>query len=171
MTESPEIPEAKDPFEKRVAITIAILAAVLSFISNHGDDAKTDAILMNTEASNQWAFYQAKSIKEHVDNGNASLAALLTSEAKRDEIIKHLNEEAKRYSSEKAEIKLKAESLTAESHAASLVNNRCDRASLILQLAIILSSVAILSRWKPIWYFGIFVGVGGAIIGATAFLL
>ena len=104
-------------------------------------------------------------------NGNASLAALLTTDARHQEIVNHLNEEAKRYSLEKAEIKLKAESMTAESHAASLVNNRCDRASLILQLAIILSSVAILSRWKPIWYFGIFIGFGGAIIGATAFLL
>ena len=147
MTESPEIPEAKDPFEKRVAITIAILAAVLSFISNHGDDAKTDAILMNTEASNQWAFYQAKSIKEHVDNGNASLAALLTTDAKHQEIIKHLNEEAKRYSLEKAEIKLKAESLTAESHAASLVNNRCDRAPLILQVVLGLDAETIASAF------------------------
>ena len=171
MAESPEIPEAKDSFEKRVAITIAILAAILSFISNHGDDAKTDAILKTTEASNQWAFFQAKSIKEHIDNGNASLAALLTADAERDKIIGRLNEEAKRYKAEKTEIELDAKKLTAESKAATSVNNRCDLASLILQLSIILSSVAILSRWKPMWYFGIFVGVGGAVIGATAFLL
>ena len=171
MSESPEIPEAKDPFEKRVAITIAIIAAILSFISNYGDDAKTDAILKNTEAGDQWAFYQAKSIKEHTDHNSASLASLLPVDAKRDEMINHLNDEAKRYGDEKKEIKTKAEELAKESQAASAVNNRCDRASLVLQLAIILSSVAILSRWRAIWYFGVAIGLGGAVFGATAFFL
>lgn len=45
MPEAPEIPEAKDPFEKQVAISIAALAVALSVIGNKGDNAKTDAII------------------------------------------------------------------------------------------------------------------------------
>ncbi len=45
MAEAPEIPEAKDPFEKRVAVTIAVLAVVLAVVGNKGDNAKTDAII------------------------------------------------------------------------------------------------------------------------------
>ena len=37
MADAPEIPEANDPFEKRVAVTIALIAIVLSFIQNAGD--------------------------------------------------------------------------------------------------------------------------------------
>ncbi len=44
MSEDVEVPEAKDPFEKRIAISIAIIAVLLSYISMKGDNAKTDAI-------------------------------------------------------------------------------------------------------------------------------
>jgi hypothetical protein len=60
MPDAPEIPEAKDPFEKRVALTIAIIAICLSFVGNLGDNAKTDAIIKTNEASDQWGFFQAK---------------------------------------------------------------------------------------------------------------
>lgn len=60
MAEAPEIPEANDPFEKQVAVTIACLAVVLAFIGNKGDNAKTDAIIKTNEASNQWGYFQAK---------------------------------------------------------------------------------------------------------------
>ena len=56
MPEAPEIPEASDPFEKRAAATIAILAVALAVIGSKGDNAKTDV------AANRWAHYQSKSI-------------------------------------------------------------------------------------------------------------
>ena len=57
MPDAPEIPEAKDPFDKRVALTIAIIAICLSFVSNLGDNAKTSAILKTSEASDQWNYF------------------------------------------------------------------------------------------------------------------
>ena len=60
MSETPEIPEANDPFSKQVAITIALLAVVLAVIENKGDNAKTDAIIKTSEASNRWGYYQSK---------------------------------------------------------------------------------------------------------------
>lgn len=61
MPDAPEIPEAKDPFDKRVALSIAIIAICLSFVANLGDNAKTSAILKTSEASDQWNYFQAKS--------------------------------------------------------------------------------------------------------------
>ena len=43
------IPEAKDAFEKQVAVTIASLAVVLAVIGNKGDNAKTDAIIKTND--------------------------------------------------------------------------------------------------------------------------
>ena len=63
MPDAPEIPAAKDPFEKRAALTIAIIAICLSFVSNLGDNAKTSSILKTSEASDQWSYFQAKSTK------------------------------------------------------------------------------------------------------------
>ena len=78
MADAPELPEAKDPFEKTIALTIAIIAVVLSFVENQGDNAKTDAIVKTGEMSNQWAYYQSKSLKENLAETSATLLGNLT---------------------------------------------------------------------------------------------
>ena len=50
MADTPEIPEATDPFEKRVAISIAVLAVIMSLVGNLGDNAKTSSIIETNEA-------------------------------------------------------------------------------------------------------------------------
>ena len=77
MAEAPEIPEANDPFEKRAAVTIAILAVVLAVVGNKGDNAKTDAIIKTNEATNQWSYFQAKGIKGSIASAEQELLTLL----------------------------------------------------------------------------------------------
>src|SRR4051812_50221216 len=73
MSDAPEIPEATTDFEKKIALTIAILAVVLSLVNNLGDNSKTDAIIKTNQASDRWAYYQAKGIKENMAGMHASL--------------------------------------------------------------------------------------------------
>jgi hypothetical protein len=112
MPDAPEIPAAKDPFEKRVALTIAIIAICNSFVVNHGDNAKTAAILKTSEALDQWGYFQAKSTKAQLSAMHGDLLIRLStgerSEESRNNAIK-LGQEARRYDLEKAEIKTKAE--------------------------------------------------------------
>ena len=174
MPEAPEIPEATDPFEKRVAISIAILAVLLSFIGSHGDNAKTDLILKTNEATNQWGYYQAKSIKGQMAGMQGALLAAVSGaqpdEARTKEIAR-LKAEAERHEHEKEEIKKQAETLQAQAAVGSKVNDRCDLASLMLQIAVVICSVAILSRWRAFWFAGLALGAAGAVAGATAFLM
>src|SRR5712671_537359 len=104
MADTPEIPEAADPFEKRV--TIAVLAVILSFVGNLGDNAKTDAIIKTNEASNQWGYFQAKGIKGQMAAMQGELLAALggaqPDEARTKEIAR-LHAETARYETEKAE--------------------------------------------------------------------
>ncbi len=174
MPEAPEIPEATSDFEKKIALTIAMLAVVLSLVNNRGDASKTEAIIKTNQATDHWMYYQAKGIKGQMagmqasllrDLGGANLAPAGQQNAT------HLQEEAKRYDSEKAEIKSEAEKLQAEAGKLSKVNDRCDLAALLLQIGIVICSVAILSEWKPFWFAGIAMGVIGAIVGTTAFLM
>lgn len=172
MADTPEIPEASDPFEKRVAITIAILAVILSFVGNLGDNAKTDSILKTNEASNQWGYFQAKSIKGQMAGMEGSmLGALGQPDEARTKEIARLKADAERYDQEKGEIKKAAEALQTHATVDSKVNDRCDFASLLMQIAIVISSVAILSRWHGFWIAGIALGLAGAIAGATAFMM
>jgi hypothetical protein len=169
MADTPELPEARDSFEKMVALTIAVMAIIASVVSNHGDNAKTDAILKTNQATDQWGYFQAKSLKQHMDELTAMvLQAQPGVDAAK---LEKLHQSAAQYDSDKAEIKTKAEELGKESATLQAINDRCDEASLILQIAIILTSIAILSRWKPLWFTGMALGAVGAAIGVTSFMM
>lgn len=174
MPELPEIPEAADPFEKRVALTIAILAVVLSFIGNLGDNAKTEAVLKTNEATNKWGYFQAKSIKGQLSKLEGDIITHLGGAAlpdKSKELLEKLKADSERYETEKAEIKTEAEHLVTEAKHESEVNELCDKASLFLQIGVVICSVSILSGWKPFWFIGIGLGIVGIAFGIGAFSL
>jgi Domain of unknown function (DUF4337) len=170
MEEARELPHANDPFEKRVAWSIAVAAVILSIISMWGDHAKTTAIIRTNESSDQWEFYQAKSIKKHIVESENHIIDLLKSGSK------GINEagpgetrekEKTRYDEELKEIKAKAEELSGEARHEILINQRCDLGELILQVTIVLFSAAILSHWKKLWILGIITSLAGVLVGIS----
>lgn len=169
-TESPEIPAAKDRFEKIVAVSIACMAVVLSLITDHADDAKTDAILSTNEATNAWSYFQAKSTKQHVTESELHLVGALD-RPDEAEMTAKLQAELARYEAEKEEIKAKAEELAAKATRASAVDERAGQGGLFLQLAIVLASIAILARWSKLWWVSLLVAVIGAGIGLSSWML
>lgn len=174
MPDAPEIPEARDPFDKRVALTIAIIAICLSFVTNLGDNAKTSAILRTSEASDQWNYFQAKSTKALLAGMHGDMIMRLSSEERFDDAKNRaiqLGKDAQRYDVEKAEIKKEAEALVANAKHFSAINDRCDQAALLLQIAVIVCSVAILGQSHKFWWLGMVLGIAGVVVGATAYLL
>jgi hypothetical protein len=173
MTESPEIPEAKDPFERRVALSIAVLAVILSIVATIGDDAKLEGLLSATRASNSWAYFQAKSIKEHSFLMQGELLEAVNSQAidnaKRAELLGKYQKEMKRYGNEKEEIQKKAEDFEKLVELKIKANDRCDMATMLLQIAIVFGSVSILVRWKAFWGLSLLLGLAGILTAATIF--
>jgi hypothetical protein len=173
--ELPEAGESKNPFERMVAISIAIIAVLLSLISTRGDNAKTEAILKTNDAANQWAFFQAKSIKESIcrsENETLGLLGGSATDPQRLEVIRgRLASEVIRYQGEKNDIKSQAERLVKEAEQNNLINGVCDLATLILQVSIILCSVSIMCNWRPLWYCGLLVALIGTVFGIRAFLV
>jgi hypothetical protein len=53
-------------YNKKIALLIAVLALFLAFSETLGKSAQTEGIGGNVEASNLWAFFQAKSIRRTV---------------------------------------------------------------------------------------------------------
>jgi hypothetical protein len=171
MADAPELPEAKDSFERAIAISIAIMAVLLSFIDNKGDNAKTDSILKTNEASNQWAYFQSKSIKQTIRELEADVISLTPAASSPDATKKlaEIKAEVERYDADKAEISADAKSLVATAAASSAINDKCDQAALLLQIAVVIASVAILTRWKAMWYIGLALAAAGSYFGALAF--
>lgn len=141
-----------------VAMFTAILACIGAIISyqNSGSESlglelKNEAILKKSEASDQWAYYQAKGIKQVVVE-NAPAAAPADRE--------RLAAEAKRYAEEKAEIQREAKSLDeaakaadAESARAFKPHHRLAQALALVQVGIALAALTVLTRQR--WLLGL----------------
>lgn len=187
-----DLPEVKDSFDMKVAVTIAILAVVLSIINSKGDDSKTSALLeaisstrKTTEAANNWTWYQAKSIKEHAFELQSQMLSAVSDQAleagKRDELtakyaakLKEYREgpESKQAIMEKAkglDTAASAEMKRAEFHVE--VNERCDQGALLLEIAIVICSLAILAHTRAFWFIGMLLGFAGAVVGGTAWFM
>jgi hypothetical protein len=164
-----------DPSSGTIAVVTAIVATVGALFSYMGGATqanaglfKNDAAIRKTEASNQWNYYQAKSSKQNL----SELAIVLAPEDKRT----GFREEVERYKKEKAEIKLAAEKLEAEStafdkrsEAEMHVHHRWAQATTALQISIALAAMALLTkkRWLEWGMFGV-AGLGLLLGGAAA---
>ncbi len=165
-----------EAFAGRIAVMTAIFATVGAMFGYMGGATQNDALLFKneatirkTEASDQWNFYQAKSSKQNL----AELGATLTSG---EQATKYLAE-IERYKKEKEEIKTTAEKLEkaskdaeAMSDASMHTHHRWAQATTLIQIAIALAAITILTRSKGLSY-AAFVAAGVAIaIGALAAL-
>jgi hypothetical protein len=163
-----------DSFAGQIAVITAIVATVGALFSYMGGATqanaglyKNNAAIKKTEASNQWNYYQAKSGKQNL----SELALALVPEDRKPIYTK----EIERYKAEKAEIKLAAEKLEAESKrwddqsdAEMHLHHRWAQATTALQISIALAAIALLTKrkWLEWGMFGV-AGVGLALGGAA----
>lgn len=161
-----------DPFSARLAVMTAIFAtfgALFGYmVGATQNDAllfKNDSAIRKTEASDQWNFYQAKSNKQNL----AELGAVLAGSAD----AARFKSEAERYNKEKQEILVNAQALEkrsteleAKSEASMHVHHRFAQAMTLIQIAIALAAITLLtrSRWLQYVSYGaaaISVAIGG----------
>jgi hypothetical protein len=166
----------KDSFSGQIAVMTAILATIGALFSYMGGATqanaglfKNNAAIKKTEASNQWNYYQSKSSKQNL----AELALALVPDERKTTYEK----EVERYKSEKAEIKLAAEKLEADSKEWDQksdeqmhLHHRWAQATTALQISIALAAIALLTKRKWLEY-GMFGVAGlGVLLGVAAVL-
>ncbi|OLB06393.1 MAG: hypothetical protein AUH14_06295 [Candidatus Rokubacteria bacterium 13_2_20CM_69_15_1] len=165
-------------FSRRVALTTAIYAVALAIASLGGNNAMKEMLLAQQQSSDQWAFYQAKVIREHQYRGlrlqlEAQLAepsSLKGAErAKLEALAARFGEEEKRYNTEKKDIEKDAKKLEHERDRHRNRDPYFDFAEVFLQIAIVTASVAILSTSRPMFGFSLVLAVIGAVLTANGF--
>src|SRR4051812_36968599 len=119
-----ELEERRDKtFSRRVALTTAIYAVALAIASLGGNNSMKDMLLAQQQSSDQWAFYQAKVIREHLYRAQtlvlqAELADAAAARGPRQErlqaLAKQFGDEEKRYNAEKKDIEKEAKTLEQE---------------------------------------------------------
>ena len=160
-----QLEKAHDSFEKRVAGTMAILAAALAVVTVMGHSSTTEEIVSQAKASDQWAYYQAKSIRRY------------ESEIARDMLAPQAEKAAayaknvERYEKEGDEIQKEAQGLENESSSAGHKAERYEFGEVFFEVSIVLASVAILTKRKPIWWVSIAGGLVGLVVSVTAYII
>ncbi|OQY83192.1 MAG: hypothetical protein B6D41_17280 [Chloroflexi bacterium UTCFX4] len=178
---------ADELFRARAALCIALLAAILAIAGLMGDNADQDQLASNVQAANMYAFYQAKAIRQtdyklaldglnwELDN-NAALSAAQRAalQERRDKYQGTVD----RYESEpdasdpnnplkgegKKELLLRARHYESARDEAATRGANFDYAAGLLQIAIVIASVAIITLLRPLLYVALALGGVGLLL-------
>jgi hypothetical protein len=173
--------KAESSFGRRVALVTAVFAVMLALAGLGGSNATKEMLLAQQQSSNQWAFYQAKVIREHqyrsqkmrLEADLIERGPSLRPEAreKLEAVLRKYDEEEKRYNAEKKEIEQAAKRLEAARDRFQAKDPYFDVAEVFLQIAIVMSSVSILSRSRPIFFFSVLLALIGATLTLNGYVL
>jgi hypothetical protein len=171
--------EKKETWIQLVALTTTILAVLAAIASLRASSYSTKVQLATTREANQWAYYQAKSIKEHSYAINrdilTSVRLLETKNPKAHNFltakIKEYEGEIARYDKEKKEIKQGAEDIIKEQEVYKTKNGNFAVAVMLLQIAIMCSAVGALIKKKLLWLVGLIMGGWGIYYFVMGFII
>jgi hypothetical protein len=156
-----------------VSVTMAILAVCVAIVSLMGHRSHTEELMMQNRATDQWAYYQAKNIRLH--NYQMSIDLLSMVELKDKEQAAKVRDkyqsEVERYTKEETEIEEKAKEDENESSSAQHRADRYDLGEVFLEIALVISSLALLSGKRVFWFLGLASGLTGLGVAASVFLL
>lgn len=154
----------RDKIPVFIAITTLLLAACATLASFKAGGYGNRMVLAQNQASDQWAYYQAKSIKETQYQVARDTLATASPEPRTETVKQQLlafEKEVKRYKEEKNEIAEAAKKLEADRDKAREYNGAFGQALMFLQVGILLSSLATINKTNAYWYAGMSVGTVG----------
>lgn len=171
-----------DPANKKIALLISILALFLAFSETLAKSAQTASLTYTIEASNLWAFFQAKTIRMTTVKTAAEAAEVelnqTTAPAKREllkERIESWKKTAARYDSEpetqegRKELTLKAQGAEKKRIEAMAAYHHYELSSAALQIAIVLASAEIITGMAALAWLSGGLGAVGLIFGLIGF--
>jgi len=172
--------DKKEPWLNYLALTTVIFAVCATLSTLKGGGFSTRAVMSQSQASDQWAYYQAKSIKGYVYElqkekleldlkANKGLTRTLAADYEKR--IGAYQEKFERYEKEKEEIKKKAADLEKQRDDSQQHSGAFGLAAMFLQIAILLSSIAALMKKKLFWFIGMGAGCFGLLYFFNGFFL
>lgn len=188
MPEGPEVPteslteEIRETFEheggvvlRRIALSTALFAALAAIAAlragatvNEALVLKTEAARLQAEASDQWAYYQAKGIKAATAEASRTSWLAIAKDPPAE-----YGEKQKRYGEEQKEIEKKAREKEKERdeksrEADELLHHHHGYANTValFQVAIALGAVAALTKNRPVWFGSLLLGVAATVLFA-----
>ena len=168
-------------FTRRVALTTAVYAVLLALAALGGTKAMKEMLLTQQQASDQWAFYQAKVMREQAARLQQRRLAVdllergssLAPEVRQqyDAWLVELATEANRYNAGKQASEQDARQQEREREVNRQQDPYFDFAEVLLQIAIVVSSVAILATSRLLYAVSVVLAVCGTLLLLNGYTL
>ena len=142
------------PWISGVALSTAILAVLAAIAGLLSGKHANEAMMSQIEASDQWSYYQAKSIKASVLDAKMTLTAEATEKDK---------EKAEQYKEEQAEIKREAEQKQAEAKSNFHKHEIFARGVTLFQISIAIAAISALTKRRSYWFLSMLLGGIGCV--------
>jgi hypothetical protein len=169
---SKEMKEAGESALTHVSLAISVLAVLVAMVTVLGHREHTEAVLMQARATDTWNEYQARNIRSTMTSRTADMLTLQPS-ANSDAVKDKLEEYAKQQEKWKDELKddsEKAKEYESEVEVAEKKAVKFDMGEALLQIAVVLASITLLTRRQTFFVGGLALGIVGAVIAALGFL-
>jgi hypothetical protein len=163
---------ASDPFGQRVGVMVGVIGIILAVVTIASHRAHTATVIAKTEANDQWTYFQAKKIREHLVDVGAGLATALGGE--RDnvrELAKGYLHDRDRYKQDADAIEVEARAKEAQSMAEERRALWLDVGEGLLELGLVLSSLYFLSKRRFFPIFGGIAALLGIAVSIAGFMM
>lgn len=165
--------KARESSLRPVSFTMSVLAVMVAIITVLGHRSHTESVLLQARAADQWNVYQAKKIRDY--NTQLTIDTLRTlpvrDPAAASALIETYKAHLAKWSSELVEEQTKATDLEREVRRSERHAARFDIAEALLEIALVITSITLLTRQRAYWYLGIAFGATGIAIAAWAFFI
>ena len=159
--------EARSREDKRIGLTMAVVAVLLAISTMLGHRTHTETILLQNRATDRWAFYQAKNIRAHMYEANSQLAAGMG--AQNGKLAEDFKSRGEKQRADAEGIRAEAEKLDLETEASERKAGHYDLAEIFFEIGIVLCSISLLSGSPLFWrlsFISTIVGIAIAARGA-----
>ncbi len=156
-----------------VTVTMSILAVLVAVVSLLGHRAHTEEVLLQSKVNDDWAYYQAKSIRRNNYELFRDLISIasLKDESQSAKLKEKYDKEIERYTEQQKELKDEAEHRQAEVDSTARHANRFDLAEVFLEAALVITSLTLLTGKRAFFGLGGLLAVVGLAVAASSLLV
>jgi len=173
--------EKKEPWLNHLALTTVILAVCATLSTFKGGGYSTRSVISQAQASDQWAYYQSKSVKTNLYEIQRDKLALelqtlpesapVSTRQRYQALVDDYSKKVLRYTQERNDLQNKARALEKQRDEAQRHSQPFGIAVIFLQIAILISSIAGLFKRRALWLAALPLGALGLIYFADGFFL
>jgi hypothetical protein len=156
----------RDPAMAPITLTMAILAVMVAAVSLLGHRTHTEEVMLQDKITDGWAYYQAKAIRRNTDQLFVDLTSFAASKdnEQANKLREHYQQEVTRYKIEQSKLEAETRRLENRVEQERKSADRYDLGEVFLEIALVVTSITLLSGRRNFWYAGLVLGVVGAAV-------